>query len=139
MLRVPVISAIALTRLAALIVAGTCVYILLAPETVLGPAQPAGDAWLRETARTVGALAIVIAVGIAALYALFRHGPHNGMRYLAFVTLLTPAFLFLPTLTRSPHWYISLIIMGMLFLAAISCLLPNPVQAWTTFEPTARR
>jgi hypothetical protein len=138
MLRVPVISAIALSRLAALIVAGTCVYVLLVPETVLGPGRPAGDAWLRETARMVGAMAIVAAVGLAALYALFRHGRRNGLRYLAFVTLLTPAFLFLPTLTRSPHWYVSLIIMGVLFLAAISCLLPNPVQAWLAFEPTRR-
>lgn len=137
MLRVPVISAIALTRLAALIVVGFCVYVLLSPEVVLGRGDAARGAF-REILRTGAAMVIVGAVGLAALYALFRHGPRNDLRYLAFVVLLTPAFLFLPTLTRSPQWHISLIIMGMLFLSAISCLLPNPLQAWTTFEPQRR-
>ncbi|MEQ8702003.1 MAG: hypothetical protein RLT05_36250 [Bauldia litoralis] len=137
MLRVPVLSAIALTRLAALIVVGFCIYVLLAPDVVLGQGDPFGSG-VQKALRTGLAMAAVVAVGIAALYAVFRHGRHNASRYLAFVTLLTPAFLFLPTLTRSPEWYISLIIMGVLFLAAISCLLPNPVQAWNTFEPQRR-
>lgn len=138
MLRVPIVSLIVVSRLAALLVVGFCGYLLLAPEVILGPANPAQNAMLREILRTGAALAAVAAVGLAALYALFRHGRHNGLRYLAFVALLTPAFLFLPSLTRSPQWYISLIIMGVLFLAAISCLLPNPVQAWTTLEPQRR-
>lgn len=138
MLRIPVISAIAVSRLAALIVVVFCAYLLLAPAAVLGPGQPAADAWWHDTLRTAATVGTVGAVGLAALYALFRHGRHNGLRYLAFVALLAPALLFLPTVSRSPQWPISLIIMGVLLLAAISCLLPNPIQAWFALEPPRR-